>query len=372
VTTARIVTFLLAALLGAALARAAGPVETSVFAVTGVDVDVTDTDATTARTKAIIQAQVKAFHMLANRLGGEGSAEKFAELTEKDIGRMLRSLSIEEEHTGPGRYIGKLTVRFLPAKIRPLFAQYDIAVVEDQAPPFVVMPVWKGPNGPVLWEDNPWRKAWLGLNAQQSTVPIILPLGDLVDTGAITPAQALEQNAEKLGALKLRYDAKAILVAVAGPAEGGGVHATMSGDSPLGRVTFDKVYKSEDGAVESSAALAAQRFHAVMIEKWRSTRAKAIAEAKAREAARLEAARAAGMRSMSVAVPFSGSGEWNAIRQRLLTTPGVARVDVSTIAGNGAVIQLGYSSGFQTLQTALLGSGLQLRQVGGTWVLQPL
>jgi hypothetical protein len=75
---------------------------------------------------------------------------------------------------------------------------------------------------------------------------------------------------------------------------------------------------------------------------------------------------------MSVAVPFSGTGEWTAIRQRLLSTPGVARVDVATIAGNGAVIELAYSNGLQNLRTALLGAGLQLREVGGTWVLQPL
>jgi hypothetical protein len=372
VTTARIIVLLLMALVWAPAANAAGPVETSVFAVTGVDVDVTDTDAATARTKAIIQAQVKAFGMLADRLGGAGSAAKFAALTEKDIGRMLRSLSIEEEHTGPGRYIGKLTVRFLPAKVRPLFGQYGIAVVEDQAPAMVVVPVWKGPDGPVLWEDNPWRKAWIDLNAQQSIVPIIVPLGDLVDTGAISPAQALTLDAAKLEGLQLRYDAKAILVSVAEPAEGGGIHATMSGDSPIGRITFDKVYKSDDGAAETSAALAAQRFHAVMTEKWRSTKAKAIAEAKAREAERQAAARDAGLQSVSVAVPFSGTGEWTAIRQRLMRTPGVARVDVATIAGNGAVIELAYSSGLQNLRTALAGEGLQLRQVGGTWVLQPL
>jgi hypothetical protein len=372
VTTARIIVLLLMALVWAPAANAAGPVETSVFAVTGVDVDVTDTNATTARTKAIIQAQVKAFHMLAERLGGEGASAKFADLTEKDIGRMLRSLSIEEEHTGPGRYIGKLTVRFLPAKIRPLFSRYGIAVVEDQAPPVVVLPVWKSAEGPLLWEDNPWRRAWIGLNAQQSIVPVIVPLGDLVDTGAISAAQALAQETPRLEGLQLRYDAKAILVAVAEPAEGGGIHATMVGDTPIGRVTFDKVYASEDGSIEGSAALAAQRFHAVMAEKWRATRAKAIAEAQAREAARLAAEQGGGLRSMSVAVPFSGAGEWNAIRERLLSTPGVTRVDISTIAGNGALIELGYASGLQNLQTALLGAGLQLRQVGGTWVLQPL
>jgi hypothetical protein len=46
----------------------AAPVETNLFSVTGVDVDVTDKDASAARTKAIIQAQVKAYHNLIHRL----------------------------------------------------------------------------------------------------------------------------------------------------------------------------------------------------------------------------------------------------------------------------------------------------------------
>src|SRR5437868_13772358 len=92
----------------------AAPVETNLFSVTGVDVDVTDKDASAARTKAIIEAQVKAFHVLAERLASESDAKRLDSLTQQDIGRMLRSLSIEEEPTAPGRDTAKLTCRFLP------------------------------------------------------------------------------------------------------------------------------------------------------------------------------------------------------------------------------------------------------------------
>ncbi len=44
---------LLGASLAARVATAAGPVETSIFAVQGVDVDVTDKDAATAKDKAL-------------------------------------------------------------------------------------------------------------------------------------------------------------------------------------------------------------------------------------------------------------------------------------------------------------------------------
>lgn len=351
-------------------ARAVGPVETGMFSVTGVEVDVTDTDAASARTRAIIEAQVKAFYILATRLGSQAAAQRLAGLDARDIGRMLRSLSIEEERSAPGRYIGKLTVRFLPGKIRELFGRYGIEVVEDQAPPVVVLPLWQGPNGPVVWEDNLWRKAWLDLKAEQSVVPIIIPLGDLEDTSAISAEEVLAGDAIKLESLMLRYEAKAILVAIAEPNPQGGIRAVMQGDSPLGRINFDKTYAAEDGSLESAAAAAARRFDEVMLEKWRSVKIKMAAEARAQAEAEQQVARASS--ALAVAVPFSGINQWNGIRARLLATPGVIGVDVSTIAENGAVIQLAFVDSLDTLQSALQGSGLRLVRAGGTWVLQPL
>jgi len=349
---------------------AVGPVETGLFSVTGVQVDVTDTDAATARTRAIIEAQVKAFYMLAERLGSPEAAQRLQGMDAREIGRMLRSLSIEEERSAPGRYIGRLTVRFLPDKIREVFSQHGIDVVEDQAPAMVVLPIWKGPTGTVIWEDNLWRKAWLDLKAEQSLVPIIVPLGDLEDTSAISPQEAEAGDAVKLESIMMRYEAKAILVAFAEPDPQGGIHAVMQGDSPLGRINFDKVYTAEDGTLEGAAAAAAKRFDEVMLEKWRSVRLKVAAETRARAEVEQQTSRAT--TSMAVAVPFSGIYQWNGIRARLLATPGVLGVDVSTIAENGAVIQLAFADTIQDLQSALSGSGLRLVQSRGTWVLQPL
>lgn len=351
---------------------AAGPVETGLFSVTGVEVDVTDKDAATARTRAIIEAQVKAFYMLAARLGSPEAAERLKGLEASQIGRMLRSLSIEEERTGPGRYIGKLTIRFLPNKIRDVFGKYGIDVVEDQAPPIIVLPVWNGPEGPVVWEDNLWRKAWLDLRLEQAIVPIVVPLGDLQDTATISPEEALQLNPIKLEALQIRYEAKAILVAIATPDPSGGIRAVMTGDSPLGKVMFDKIYAAEDGTLESAASIAAQRFNAVMVEKWRSTRLKIAAEARARAEAERQAKVAAASASLPVAVPFAGIHQWNSIRARIVSTRGVIGVDVSTIAEKGAVIHLAYAVSFRDLQDALMDNGMRLVQMRGTWVLQPL
>jgi hypothetical protein len=351
-------------------ARAA-PVETNLFAVTGIEVDIKDTDAATAKNKAIIEAQLKGFRVLAERFGGPEAVAKFEKLTIKDVGRLLRSLSIEEERTGPGQYIGKLTVRFLPDKVRGVFGEYGLPIVEEQSPAIVLIPVWKAPEGALLWEDNPWKAAWTGLKAEQAIVPIIIPLGDLQDTQSITAEEAIANDAVKLEAIMMRYEAQAVLVAIAEPAPEGGVRAVMLGDTPIGKVTFDKVYLAEDGTLESSLVLAAQRFHGVMIEKWRQTRAKLATEERARqEAERRAALAAAGPQQVAVSVPFASVIEWNAIRNRLAGTPGIVGVDVASIAGTGAMVRLSYAVPFEEVQTALAGRGMQLNQVGDSWVLQ--
>jgi hypothetical protein len=349
-------------------ARSAGPIETSIFAVQGVDVDVTDKDATTAKNLALLQVQMKAIVMLANRLGTPEMSAEIAKLEDKDVVPLLKSLSIEQESTGPGRYIGKFTVRFLPTKIRNLFARYGVnVVVEQQAKPMLLLPLWKTAEGTQLWEDNLWRKAWLDLHPEQSTVPLIIPIGDTEDTAAVTVQDVLDNNPVKLEALRRRYDCKDILVAVGEAAEGNGIHAVMSGDSQLGKMNFDKIYTADPATLETSATLAASRFHNVMIDKYKSDQIKLAAQAQAAK----DQQEASVSHSIPVSVPFTSPSEWNGIRSRILSTPGVIGVDVSTLAGNGAVVRLMYVGDLASAQNSMQATGLQLSQIGGSWVIQP-
>jgi hypothetical protein len=273
----------------------------------------------------------------------------------------MASLSIQSEKSGPGRYIGRLSVAFLPDKVRAAFESLGIVYSEERSPRIVVLPVWNGPEGPVAWEDNPWRKAWLSLNSDNDLVPVIVPLGDLDDSQTISAEEALRGNEVKLQSLKLRYEAETVLVAVAEPEGETAIHAVMSGESPLGVVTFDKVYDGGDGGWERAAQIAAQRFVALMNEKW-----------KTEAAAQPSAEPPLPVQTVAVAVPFSSIGQWNSIRARLLSVQGVAGIDVTTIGSGGARIRLSFNTGIDQLQQALALAGMKLVDRKGTLVLQPL
>lgn len=340
---------------------AAGPVETSIFAMQGVEVDVTAKDASAAKDQALMDVQVKAFFQLVEKLGSPEIAEGLKEMKPDEIAPYLKSLSIEKESSAPGRYIGTFTVRFLPGKFQALMSKYGISIPSMQAKPVIVLPLWKTADSLQLWDDNPWRQAWIDLKAEQAMVPMIIPLGDLEDTSTISPEEALNGDPLKIEAIRRRYDAPGIVVAVASPAEGGGVYVVISGETDLGKVNFNKVYTAEDGTEAGAINAAITRFTGAMTTKYKQDLAKASAN------------EVAGTRSsMSVAVPFASPTEWNRIRSRILAAPNVVGVDVSTLSFDGAVVVLSYTNTVERLQESMQSAGLNMSQIGGTWVIQPL
>ena len=328
------------------------------FVVTGVPVDVRAATAAEAKKQALGDVQITAFRRLAQRLGGREAASQVAGDGIDIVGTLLRSLSIEEEHTAPGRYFGKLTVRFLPGKVRRLFTRAGIQWTEARSGRIVVVPLWKGADGPVLWEDNPWRQAWVSLGAQNGLVPILIPLGDLTDAQTLTLDDALSANPSALDALRTRYQGQSILVAVAEPAGDNGVHVKIEGPTPLGNVLFDKTYNVDQGGIAAAAEAAARRFHDVLNERWRAGRASSPMQAPA-------------ARTVIVAVPFNSQDEWNMIRSVLLSMPGVAGADITSLAQGGAMVSLAYTVPFETLQASLYQRRLSLQQSGNGWLLQP-
>lgn len=349
----------LALLCGGSNGARAALIETNVFAEQGVKVDDTAATAADAKNQALMDVQVKGFNALVKRLGSDKMAADIAKWKPTDIAPYLKSLSIEEESSAPGRYIGTFTVRFLPAKMNKLFGAYGIHVPTTQSPPIIVVPVYKAASGVQLWEDNLWRKAWLDLHAEQSLVPILVPIGDLEDTETLTADDALAGDPVKIEAVRRRYDAPSILIAIAEPAEGGGLHVLISGETKLGKVLFDKVYTSDDKTLEGAASAAVQRVDEILINKYRNDAAKAAA-----------AAVSAGPQVISVAVPFGSPTEWNAIRARILASPGVNNVDVASLSVDGAVIKLTFTAALPALQSNMQRTGLNLAQVGSNWVIQ--
>ncbi len=339
--------------------RAALALENPLYTITGVEVDVRAETAALAKKQAITEANVKAFTLFVQRVGGDAIVHRLSDIPTKRIDALLDSLSIEEERTGPKRYIGKLTVRFLPAKTRKFLGGLGVTYSEKVATRTVIVPLWRTAEGIMIWEDNPWRTAWLALRAENAAVPLIVPLGDLADTDTLTPELAANRDEASLEAIRLRYEADSVLIAEATVIGEDTIQATLVGNSPVGQLEFDKEYAAENGGgVDEAARTAALRFHQVMLQRWK----------KKNETAPIT--QSLPVATLPVAVAFFSTEEWSALRARILSTPGVSGVDISAISQGGAIVQLSYVTGFEQLRQSLWSAGLALQNVGGTWVLQ--
>jgi Uncharacterized protein conserved in bacteria (DUF2066) len=352
----------IAVLLGLAAtpSLAAGPVETNPYAVQGVVMDEQAVSAKVAKDKALLNVQQVALVKLGENLGGDEVSLAFARMNTKEVLPLLKSLSIEQESISPGHYDGTFTVRFLPDRLKPLLQNLGVKLPPEQGPPMMIIPVWMDDKGQMqMWGDNPWRNAWLALNAAQAQIPIVIPLGDAEDQATLTSADVAANDVVKLEALRRRYDVKTMLLATAQPAPGGGIHAHVVGDSPLGKITIDKVYTADSKVVADSATVAAQRFQTLITDKFRSDQAKLTGSP-------------GGPQQMAVAVPFAGPSEWNGLRARILSAPGVVGLDVTSLDAGGAAATLDYNGGVDDLNNAFKAVGLKLLRNGASSTISPL
>ena len=359
----RFVTFIAAAMaFGVPSALATGPIETSPYAVQGVAVDVTDQSVKVAKDKALVDVQMKALAELGQNLGGPDVADQLAKLEVKQVMPLLKSLSIEQETMSPGHYQGKFTVRFLPQKLKPLLEGMGVHIPAEQGPPMLVIPVWTNETGHVIvWEDNPWRKAWDDLHAAQAQIPILIPLGDQEDATTLSAIDIANNDVVKLEALRRRYDVKTLLIAFAQPAPDGSIHARVVGTSALGKITIDKIYTADTHVLADSAGLAAQRFQTLITDKFKSDQAK-VAAAKV----------AAGPQSLAVVVPFGGPSEWNGLRSRILSTPGIVGLDVTSLDVGGASAKLMFNGNVEDLGPSFQAANLRLERAGAGWTIRPM
>lgn len=338
------------------------------YTVTGVEVDVTAQDAAKARVKAIEEAQIKAFGVLATRLGGESGGAIMATLPPAEIGRLMASLSVEDERSAPGRYIGKLSITFLPEKVRAAFLAKGVGLPEKRVEPILLIPVWL-PKGaePVIWDDNPWRRAVVKLDLAGGRVPFRLALGDTDDWAAFsTPAEA---TAQAVAPLLTRYQAAAAVLMVA-EQDANGIHVHLAAFPGLAGLAFDKTYPPG----EASLAQAAGEVADAIAQSWNpdapATPLAAVVPTPPAEAA-TPAAPALPSQSLEAMLVFTSPEGLATTRKNLLTAPGVQGMDLVQVMVGGGLVQVKYTGSMQELQLALGSRGLELVELSSGWTIRP-
>ena len=295
---------------------------------------------------------------------------------------MVAGFEIDRELVSTTRYRASLTVDFDPAEVRRLLRESGVAYAETVSKPVLVVAVQRDPGGILLWEDgNRWRRAWEERPPHGGLVPILLPLGDIIDLGAVAAKRALASDAEALGALGRLYGTSEVAVAVAG----------LSGSSAVAKPSAPAEADTEGADGEASAAgraltLSLRRIAAgdelavaqTLIGRAGESERSLLERGTDRVVTLLEDAwKAANLirydedHVLQATVPIASLGEWVSIQRRLAALAMVGVVEIDSLSLREGQLTLRYHGTADQLRLALDQSDLALTPLADEWMLGP-
>ena len=336
--------------------------DASAFSVSNVTVDVTSTDATTARAEALAIGQRNALDRLLRRLVRTVDHDRLRTLGNAAITNLVKSFEVSKEKVSPVRYTASLIFHFNDRLVGQLLRDQGIAYAATPLRRIVVLPLYQDEGGTSLWEDgNLWREAWTGLPAADGLVRMVVPLGELADLMLVDASRAEQGDRAAFAELAERYDADEVAVAVAE------VALDTQSNAPMIRVTLRRFQPEEGvrigGGTYSGKDLEA--LNAVLATAALATRTQVDDEWKEANLLRFDL-----KNSLLADIPIANFRDWLEIRTKLEELALVRRVEIVALSAVVARVTIDFLGDIQQLSGALASSGLALRQGVGIWRLE--
>lgn len=332
-----------------------------VFTVRGVAVDREAETAAAARELALAEGQRQAFRRLLERIVLRADYPRRPDLAEAPLTALVQGIQIEEEKTSATRYLGKLTITFKKDEVRQLLRERGLRFSETVAKPMLVLPVYQVAGTEVLWDEpNPWRDAWLERERSDSLISVLVPAGDLADIGAVSPAQALAGDRERLGAIAARYGVADTMVARAALSYDLTIGAprlevSLSQYGPSGdQVIIESFVGIPLEVVDELLVRAARKIVLELEESWKRDTLLQF-DRKMRLSAR---------------IPLTRLGDWLEVRERLDGVAMVVEVELASLSRSDAQVVLHYLGDPGRLAISLAQRDLDLSEQDGFWTLK--
>ncbi len=357
--------------------------DTGSFTVEGVQVDVTAKNAVEARTKALDEAQVKAYKMWLETNLGKDKAAAQGDLDPLAVSAMVQDFEVTNEQISAVRYKGTFTVRFRPSSLRHLLPVTETATAEEsvgvdtsensgavtsasaQTPAPVkkgttlVLPFYQSGGRTILWEgNNPFRAAWSRQPLGESR-DFSLPLGDLTDIGQIKDDQALTYDLEKMIRLLARYQADYAAIVMATPNAVNGLDVNIYSAAPGTRPRFIRTLQIMPDQTNTPVAVLFDRAVAQVkpIIKGVSMNS-ALAPQMASAQPTLDPRPSGPAQNYQARVFFASAQEWVKMKHTLDRLSGMQGVMVKSLTSRSALVDMNFTGDISTLSATLRQAGL--------------
>lgn len=373
----------------------------SAYDVKGVQVDVLDASAVKARNKAFVEAQKKAFQVLATRYMTAEEVKTLTLPSEAVLSGLIQDFEITSEQLSTKRYRGVYNFRFKAAGVNRYFGHgpsYFEAAPAEAVTKTLVIPYYQEGKNPVIFRKDQnllWGSLLPDLPKDGS---VILPEGNIQDRNDVGNKDPYGLSVSAIRRIKERYKVARVVAVVARvPTKGahpvaidvleaGGsgmrtVASFMAEPQQVGTMTFDVIHTPAGVPSASPQDLAATSSDEAPAETPEETSAEMpaasvetpkkppVAEAPSMSVSgAVSGAGTAG--TAKVTVFFTNIGEWMTVQKMLRQASGVISMRITSLKTNQADTLLSYSD-WSRVSGSLRSSGYQLvPQSGDAYILK--
>ena len=319
-----------------------------VYTVSGYPVAAKAKNAVTAKKRALEEGQLRAFRSLLKRIVPVSDYSRLPKLKLVLVQDLIEGFSVRNERISRTEYLATLEFKFRQRNIQQVLKSYGLPYVDTQAPKIIVVPHYVGPwDGADAAADittdiapeikarqKAWKQAWKDLDLSHALVPVQLKdMHEKIHSDTVRDLIAGKAEAFKI--VREEYDAKRILVALAGSDAKGQLAVRFIGADAIGEINLARTYRIYDGDFLYAAELASYIGLGVLEGRWKSVKARKVVFAATKQWSVQQVVQAE--------VQFSGLFEWQEIRRKLAKTPEIDELKIGRLSARGADVTLNHS-----------------------------
>lgn len=351
----------------------------AVFTVGNYPVDATDTNAVTAKEKALADGQEAAFRSLLKRIVPVTAYKQLAPLKTIKASELVSGVSVRSERNSSTQYIANLDFVYQADAVRGLLQSHGVPFVEAQAPQITLVPVSRqAPGSDAKPATQAWENAWKGLDLEHTLTPAKLEeFKATIHNDTISMLTNGDDSAQRI--LAGEYKTDNVVLAIYEPDQPAKkLNVTLVGLDAAGPINLKRSYRVSDGDYTYAGEMAAVVSLGILEGRWKAQRSPqggAVADVPAVDPGMggqpvwSAAATPSQGEQVRIVAEFGSLAEWNEMRTQLLETPGVENLEISTVSSSNADISLQYIGGPRALANVLGSRGLRMIDSGAGWTL---
>ncbi len=351
------------------MARAA-----SVYTIAKVKIDARADNAVIAKQRALQEGPLQALKLMFKRLAPFRAYDRLASLTPAEADEVIDGFAVRSERNSSTRYLALLDYKFSRKKLQSLLVKKGVPFFDQRSKKQVLMPVFRGTDDQSVDKKNSrnWWRAWRTIDFKHA----------LTDTRLYQPKQGDHELWQKItnGAgqqydiLRDRYAAsKFILVDAQLNSQKNRLVLRIYGEDHVGPIDYSQEIPFKDGASAKNYETVANIAFGIIEGRWREPRITGDVVAVLSAPGQLDEAASSKRlihETVFLRVAFRGLRDWQQIKKRLQTIPGVQKMQVNSLSPRGADVRLKYPGGIERLQSQLSAYRFALDRSGKDLVLR--